>query len=197
MRSWTAILRALPAPLQDGHRHVLMGDFNATLDHRELRRVLDLGYTDAADATGEGLVPTFPVGALPSLITIDHVLIPRGVLVRRLSVYKVARSDHRAVVAELVLSMPDVRLHRAALPGAVVVPLLALAGCGSGSKRSPAQPRTTAAVAYPRAVPAGSIVLFDIDTKRLVTFDPARKAVTATGNVPQTFQYPFPDARTS
>jgi endonuclease/exonuclease/phosphatase family metal-dependent hydrolase len=45
------------------------------------------------------------VGALPSLITIDHVLIGGGVLVRRLSVHKVARSDHRAVVAELVL--PD------------------------------------------------------------------------------------------
>jgi endonuclease/exonuclease/phosphatase family metal-dependent hydrolase len=71
---------------------------------RELRRVLDRGYTDAADATGQGLVPTFPVGVLPSLITIDHVLLPRGVLVRRLSVDRVARSDHRAVIAELVLT---------------------------------------------------------------------------------------------
>ena len=36
------------------------GDFNATLDHAELRRILDLGYRDAGDVTGNGLTPTWP-----------------------------------------------------------------------------------------------------------------------------------------
>jgi hypothetical protein len=88
--------------------------------------------------------------------------------------------------------VPDRGARRAALLGTAVVLLVALGGCGSSSRESTARPRTTPVVAYPTAVRAGSIVLFDIDTKRLVAFDPVRKAVTATGNAPQTFQYPFP-----
>ncbi len=38
---------------------ILAGDFNATLDHVEFRRVLDGGYRDAADAVGAGLHPTW------------------------------------------------------------------------------------------------------------------------------------------
>jgi hypothetical protein len=75
--------------------------------------------------------------------------------------------------------------------GAMVVLLAVAVGCGSASKRSP-QARTAPVVAYPRAVPAGSVVLFGLDSHRLVTFDPVREAVNGTGNAPQTFQYPFP-----
>src|SRR5262249_36455633 len=39
-----------------GPRRVLIGDFNATLDHAELRRVLDTGYRDAASEVGAGFV---------------------------------------------------------------------------------------------------------------------------------------------
>jgi endonuclease/exonuclease/phosphatase (EEP) superfamily protein YafD len=100
---WQAVLRALPDPRDDGRPNVLAGDFNATLDHRDLRRVLARGYTDAADATGDGLRPSFP--ALRSLppITIDHVLVPDSILVRRVRYLEVAGSDHRALVVELVL----------------------------------------------------------------------------------------------
>lgn len=102
-RAWQSVLRGLPDANAGGRRHVLIGDFNATLDHRELRRVLARGYTDAADATGDGLRPTFPVGAPRALLTVDHVLVPSSIRVRRVSVRDVAGSDHRAVVAELVL----------------------------------------------------------------------------------------------
>lgn len=43
------------------------------------------------------------------------------------------------------------------------------------------------------AVPQGSLLLYGVDTNRLVTFDPVRKVVDATGSAPQTFQYPFAD----
>jgi endonuclease/exonuclease/phosphatase family metal-dependent hydrolase len=102
-RAWRAVLRALPDARDGGHRHVLIGDFNATLDHRELRRVLGRGYVDAADALGQGLVPTFPIGHAYPPLTLDHVLAERSIAVRRLSVHRLAGSDHRAIVAELVL----------------------------------------------------------------------------------------------
>ena len=47
--------RALPGSDGRGDVQILAGDFNATLDHRELRALLDRGYDDAADAAGEGL----------------------------------------------------------------------------------------------------------------------------------------------
>ena len=100
---WQDVLRALPAPAEAGRRNVLAGDFNATLDHRDLRRVLARGYTDAADATGDGLRPTFPTMRTLPPITIDHVLVPDTIRVRRITAHAVAGSDHRALIAELVL----------------------------------------------------------------------------------------------
>lgn len=104
VRAWQAVLRALPAPAQGGRPQVLAGDFNATLDHRELRRLLERGYTDAADATGDGLRATFPTGRTLGAITIDHVLVPRAIRVRRVATREIRGTDHRAVIAELLLA---------------------------------------------------------------------------------------------
>jgi endonuclease/exonuclease/phosphatase family metal-dependent hydrolase len=103
-RTWRAAMRALPRA--DGRVRVLAGDFNATLDHDEMRALLDSGYVDAADAAGAGLRPTWPArprarGALP--LTIDHVLVDRRVRVERVTIVRVRRSDHRAVIAVLRL----------------------------------------------------------------------------------------------
>lgn len=103
VREWQAVLRALPAPTAGGRSQLLVGDFNATLDHRDLRRVLERGYTDAADATGDGLHTTFPSLRVLGGIAIDHVLVPDTIRVRRVSVHAIAGSDHRALIAELVL----------------------------------------------------------------------------------------------
>ena len=103
LRAWQGVLRALPAPGRGGRPWVLAGDFNATLDHGELRRVLRRGYTDAADATGDGLRTTFPALRLLPLITIDHVLVPDVIRVRRVTYHAIDDSDHRAIIAELVL----------------------------------------------------------------------------------------------
>ena len=102
-RDWRDEMRSLPGPRAGRTPRILAGDFNATLDHRELRRVLDLGYYDAADATGDGLHATWPVGRRRPGIVIDHVLVPASIRVRRVSIHEVPGSDHRAVIAELVL----------------------------------------------------------------------------------------------
>jgi endonuclease/exonuclease/phosphatase family metal-dependent hydrolase len=99
---WRYDLSALPSPQAGGPLRVLAGDFNATLDHRELRDVLDRGYRDAAAVVGAGLRPTWR-GASSPWLTIDHVLAPERVAVRALTVHRLAGSDHRAVVATLAL----------------------------------------------------------------------------------------------
>jgi hypothetical protein len=102
---WRGALAALPSSDGRGDVQILAGDFNATLDHPELRDLLDRGYTDAADAAGDGLTWTWPARrrrrALP--LTIDHVLVDKRVKVEEVTVVRVPGSDHRAVIAVLRL----------------------------------------------------------------------------------------------
>jgi endonuclease/exonuclease/phosphatase (EEP) superfamily protein YafD len=100
---WAADLAELPGP-QHGVLRVLAGDFNATLDHGALRRVLALGYRDAARTVGLGLRATWtPLRSPHPRLTLDHVLVDPQVGVASVTLVPVAGSDHRAVVAELVL----------------------------------------------------------------------------------------------
>lgn len=102
---WREGLRSLPRATPDGTMRMLVGDFNATLDHDELRDLLGSGYVDAADAAGAGLHATYGVGGrlLTPPITIDHVLVDRRARVTAASVHPIAGSDHRAVVATIEL----------------------------------------------------------------------------------------------
>lgn len=97
---WRHDLREIPPATPHGPVGIVAGDFNATLDHAPLRRLIGTGFTDAADATGLGLVPTFR--PWPP-ITIDHVLADRRCAVQRVKVYYQPASDHRALFAELRL----------------------------------------------------------------------------------------------
>jgi endonuclease/exonuclease/phosphatase (EEP) superfamily protein YafD len=100
---WRRDLRALP-PAGGSPLRILAGDFNATLDHAELRRVIDTGYDDAASVVGAGLQPTWPHGRrIPPPVTIDHVLVDERCGVRAVSVHTIPGTDHRAVIAELAL----------------------------------------------------------------------------------------------
>jgi endonuclease/exonuclease/phosphatase (EEP) superfamily protein YafD len=102
---WTRMLGALTKPTGGDRLRLLAGDFNATLDHQELRRLLgDGGYVDAADAVGDGYHTTWPAGRdFPPEITIDHVLVDPRVRVTDLTIQLVPHSDHRAVIATLEL----------------------------------------------------------------------------------------------
>ncbi len=104
-REWDRDYEAMPAAFSARHPLVLAGDFNATLDHENLRRLIDTGYRDAADVTGNGFIPTWPSKATRSLpVTIDHVLAEQGIYFADYEVAKVRGSDHRAVFAELLLA---------------------------------------------------------------------------------------------
>ncbi|MCO5998957.1 endonuclease/exonuclease/phosphatase family protein [Actinoallomurus rhizosphaericola] len=98
--AWQHDFPRLPRATPAGQVGILAGDFNATLDHARLRRLIHSGYVDAADARGQGLVPTFR--PLPP-ITIDHVLADRRCAVLRVKIYGQARSDHRALFTVLRL----------------------------------------------------------------------------------------------
>jgi endonuclease/exonuclease/phosphatase family metal-dependent hydrolase len=102
---WRDDLRTLPPAEPDGGPlRIEPGDFNATLDHDELRKILDSGYVDAADVAGEGLTPTWRVErVLPPPVTIDHVLVDRRADVIAVEVLELPGSDHRMVLAALGL----------------------------------------------------------------------------------------------
>jgi endonuclease/exonuclease/phosphatase family metal-dependent hydrolase len=100
---WEGSFRNQPPATVDGQVRVLLGDFNATLDHAELRRLIATGYRDAADVTGDGLDMTWPYDKVFPRVALDHVLADRRVGIRRFAVTAVPRSDHRSVFAELVL----------------------------------------------------------------------------------------------
>lgn len=96
-------LEAIPPASSEGPPRVLVGDFNATLDNASLRDVVAEGYTDAADARGAGLVPTWPGGLWPPPVTIDHVIADERAAVLKYETAELIDSDHRAVFAELRL----------------------------------------------------------------------------------------------
>jgi endonuclease/exonuclease/phosphatase (EEP) superfamily protein YafD len=91
----------LPAPADPPR--VLAGDFNATADHAQFRRLLRLGHVDAAAQLGRGLIPTWGPAGRPALLTLDHVLLDPRCAVLAASVHQLPGSDHRAVYAEFRL----------------------------------------------------------------------------------------------
>ena len=102
--TWQRELAGLPDRDLNGVPRVLAGDFNATLDHVGLRRLLLNGYVDAADETGAGLTPTWPSGTYwPPPVTIDHVLVDNRCPVDTYDVLDIPGTDHRAVVTRFVV----------------------------------------------------------------------------------------------
>lgn len=81
---------------------VLLGDFNATLDHAPMRDLLDAGLVDTHAELGRGWAPTWPADKV-ALIQLDHVLHGSGLAAVSASEHTVGGTDHRAVVAELAV----------------------------------------------------------------------------------------------
>jgi endonuclease/exonuclease/phosphatase family metal-dependent hydrolase len=106
-RDWLVALRNQVPADAEGPPRILAGDFNATLDHRALRALLATGYQDAAAAAGAGLTPTWPFygprSAITPKIAIDHIFVPEGIGVRDFRAVTIPHTDHRAILATLVL----------------------------------------------------------------------------------------------
>jgi endonuclease/exonuclease/phosphatase family metal-dependent hydrolase len=106
LKDWHADLAAEPGIEPGGLPRILLGDFNSTLDHAELRSLVARGYRDAASTVGKGLVPTWGLYYGPRHlppITIDHVLVDERIGVREVRVFRVPETDHRAVLAWLTV----------------------------------------------------------------------------------------------
>ncbi len=99
---WYRDLSLLPHPTAPGMQ-LLAGNFNGTEDQRGFRNVVDLGYRDAAISVGRGLKPTWSQWTVPP-ISIDHVLTERSVSTTAVRTYPLPGSDHRILMAELVLT---------------------------------------------------------------------------------------------
>lgn len=105
-RSWRHDLGVLGATLREDPADLVVGDFNATPDHRALQ---ELGLRDAAEMTNQGWHPTWPDNGttdllgvpVPRMVTIDHVLLGDDLAAVRVDTTSVDGTDHRAVVAEL------------------------------------------------------------------------------------------------
>lgn len=110
---WRSQLAALPAP--GDSPAILAGDFNATLDHAQFRRLLRRGWADAASQVGSGLSLTWGPrpGRRPALLAIDHVLTDPRCAVLATSAHQLPGTDHRALYAELRLPTPNDRENQA------------------------------------------------------------------------------------
>ncbi|MET8701193.1 endonuclease/exonuclease/phosphatase family protein [Kitasatospora sp. NPDC058032] len=109
-RRWAEDFDGLRAAVTGATRNaVLLGDFNATLDHTPMRDLLDTGLTDSHAELGRGVAPTWPesgtyFSGLWPLIQIDHVLHGEALRAVSVSEHTVRGTDHRAVVAELAVT---------------------------------------------------------------------------------------------
>ncbi len=106
--AWREDHAAILAAVVDRSPDVVVGDLNATLDHAPLRAMVTAGYRDAAELLGTGLGPTWPanglygpLGLLPPLVPIDHVMLAAGWTATGLERVEIARTDHLALVATL------------------------------------------------------------------------------------------------
>lgn len=111
--AWFAGFAALRDVLDDVEGPVvLLGDWNATLHHRTLRRFLaEAALRDAHVECRRGHAVTWPSPGsrrladrlVPTVALLDRVLVRGPVAVRTVSEHTVPGSDHRAVLATLAL----------------------------------------------------------------------------------------------
>jgi endonuclease/exonuclease/phosphatase (EEP) superfamily protein YafD len=101
---WRAGLDALTDAV--GHTRgpmIVAGDFNASVDHPAMRQLMAPGLRDAHEVAGAGRPATWPRerGFAP-FVHIDHVLV-RGLDVASATEVTIPGSDHKAVVARVVV----------------------------------------------------------------------------------------------
>ena len=105
MEGFRGYLQALSASMPT----IVGGDFNATPDTVQFRRILGTGFHDAADQAGGGYTRTYPADRwFGPLIAIDHVLSRNGPVATEVSTLTIQGSDHRALLA--TVSVPRKRI---------------------------------------------------------------------------------------
>ncbi|MEV5987173.1 endonuclease/exonuclease/phosphatase family protein [Streptomyces sp. NPDC052051] len=84
---------------------ILAGDFNASQDHAEFRRILDTGLHDSARLADRARTPSWPARVPSPLgVQIDHALVSReDFSVNSARFLDIADTDHRALLVDLTL----------------------------------------------------------------------------------------------
>jgi len=103
---WKAQLRRIDEEIRRERRPlVVVGDFNATRYHPSFRRLLSDRLADAHERRGRGWATTWPRNRwpLPPVMRLDHVLVSPEVGVRSVREGVGRGSDHRPIIADLVL----------------------------------------------------------------------------------------------
>ena len=101
---WAAGLAAQPVATPQGPVRLLIGDFNATLDHQRLRTLIGTGYRDIARQMGDGLDTTWPYDGRPEPpVMLDHVLADKRIGAVWFGTAFMPGSDHKAIYATLTL----------------------------------------------------------------------------------------------
>jgi endonuclease/exonuclease/phosphatase (EEP) superfamily protein YafD len=103
---WQAQLQRVGEEVRGTHGAlVVAGDFNATRYHSSFRRLLSDGLRDAHERRGRGWAATWPRDRRPlaPLMRLDHVLVSPVVEVQAIREGVGQGSDHRPIIADLVL----------------------------------------------------------------------------------------------
>ena len=86
---------------------IAVGDFNVTPYHRPYRDLLAGGRHDAHLMTGRGYARTWQADAsYPPLALIDHAILSPGVGATHTAEQTIAGSDHRMIIATVVVAAP-------------------------------------------------------------------------------------------
>lgn len=109
LEAWRRDHAALRVAVREDDPDLVVGDFNATLDHEPMQRLVDAGYRDAAEAANAGWQPTWPANdgfevigiPLPTSVAIDHVLVGPTMTALETRTVELDDADHLAVVAEV------------------------------------------------------------------------------------------------
>lgn len=114
-RTWRRDLDAIGAGVAEVGRAadgavLVLGDLNATPDHRPFRDLLrEAELRDAGELANTGWAPTFPAHGLhtthglrlPPVVSIDHVLLGPALTVTSLERVDIAGADHLGLVARV------------------------------------------------------------------------------------------------
>lgn len=80
---------------------IVIGDFNAVLEHVPMRLLLSSGFRDAAAQAGAGWRPTFPANrGHPPLVTIDHELTSPELHAVSVETFRAGINEHLGLVVK-------------------------------------------------------------------------------------------------
>jgi len=107
--AWRRDHHALRTAVIDVEPDLVVGDFNATMDHPPMRALANMGYRSAAELANEGWQPTWPAAGgrsvlgipVPNVVEIDHVVLAPTFAAISTHTRDIPETDHRALVAEV------------------------------------------------------------------------------------------------